>query len=402
MRRKDSGVQWLGKIPETWAVINPKRLFRLRKEREYPTDMHLTPSQKYGVLTQDEYVHASGSEVVRNLSGALMQHVEPGDFISHLRTFQGGLELSRIRGKVSSAYTVLSPNHGLDSEFYKHVFKSQAYISQIASVTQQLRDGQSMRYAEFSQTPLPVPPVNEQRKIAEFLDRETAEIDAFIADQSTFTTLLTERKDSLIEQTVKPESSQHPSWTPVRLSRVVRFCNGADYKEVEVDSPGYPVYGSGGQFRWADNWLYDGPSVLFGRKGTIDRPLYVEGKFWTVDTMYYTQIDESKILPKYLYYWATRFPFDYYATDTALPSMTQTDLGSESMVLPDLETQAASVRFLDQQTAEVEAILDAAKRAIELSKERRSALISAAVTGQIDVTDHYASEKVYEEAGLER
>lgn len=75
----------------------------------------------------------------------------------------------------------------------------------------------------------------------------------------------------------------HWNWT--RLSHIVHFGHGADPNQVEVDSPGYPVYGSGGQFKWASEWLYDGPSVLFGRKGTVDRPIFVDGKFWTVDRL---------------------------------------------------------------------------------------------------------------------
>jgi type I restriction enzyme S subunit len=96
--------------------------------------------------------------------------------------------------------------------------------------------------------------------------------------------------------------------------------NGSDYTAVEVDSGGYPVYGSGGEFRRASDYLFEGESVLFGRKGTIDRPLYVNGRFWTVDTMFYTDIDTRTLLPRFAYYWATTLPYGEWATDTALRS----------------------------------------------------------------------------------
>ncbi len=146
-------------------------------------------------------------------------------------------------------------------------------------------------------------------------------------------------------------------WRRARLRDVVSFRNGAAYDDVEVDEPGYPVYGSGGQFRWADSWLYDGASVLFGRKGTVDRPLYVEGRFWTVDTMYFTVPRADLICPRFLYYWATRVPFDYYSTGSALPSMTQSDLGQEPLMLPPLTTQRQIADYLDHETAEIDAFI---------------------------------------------
>lgn len=193
-------VRWLsGGVPDHWQIVEPRRIFKLVKEPERPGDIHLTPSQKYGVLPQEEYMKITGARVVQNLSGTQMQHVEPGDFISHLRTFQGGLELATMPGKVSPAYTVLRPTEAVYPGFFKHVLKSPGYISQIASVTDQLRDGQTMRYNEFNLTWLPLPPLDEQKKIADELDRELTEIDEFIADQQRLKILLKERLDASIE-----------------------------------------------------------------------------------------------------------------------------------------------------------------------------------------------------------
>src|SRR4051812_19615822 len=102
--------QWLEQIPHAWDVLPAKALFSERRESCHADDVHLTPSQAYGVLPQEEYMAVTGSRVVLNLAGQdNMKHVEPDDFIIHLRSFQGGLERSALRGKVSTAYTVLSP-----------------------------------------------------------------------------------------------------------------------------------------------------------------------------------------------------------------------------------------------------------------------------------------------------
>src|SRR5699024_1402191 len=93
-----------------------------------------------------------------------------------------------------------------------------------------------------------------------------------------------------------------------QLRRLARIKNGSDHSQVQDDLGEFPVYGSGGEFARASRPLYSGPSVLLGRKGTIDRPLLVDGEFWTVDTMFCAQ-PYATVNPTYLYYACTTIPF---------------------------------------------------------------------------------------------
>lgn len=172
-------------------------------------------------------------------------------------------------------------------------------------------------------------------------------------------------------------------WEVGPLKRLLEFQNGRDHKPIECADDGYPVYGSGGVFAFATDYLFDGESVLLGRKGTIDRPLYVNGKFWTVDTMYWTRITSSAHA-KYCYHTATSIPFDYYSTNTALPSMTQSVLGSHLVAIPALEEQTAIATFLDRETAKIDALVAEQERLIALLKEKRQAVISHTVTKGLD------------------
>lgn len=178
---KDSGIDWIGEVPLAWEVKRAKALFFQRKEKSAETDVHLTPSQIYGVLPQEEYIRISGTKPVLNLSAPNnMKHVETGDFIIHLRSFQGGIELSNYAGKVSNAYTVISARQSGDRNYYRWLLKSSPFIAKLSSLTDQLRDGQSINFKTFSHMVFPLPPLTEQRRIADFLDKKSSEIDSTV------------------------------------------------------------------------------------------------------------------------------------------------------------------------------------------------------------------------------
>lgn len=245
------------------------------------------------------------------------------------------------------------------------------------------------------------PDYEEQQKIANFLDHETSKIDTLITKQEKLIELLQEKRQAVISHAVTKgltpdvrmkdtgvewlgEVPEH--WVLGRLKNVLKIRNGKDYKQVEVESGGYPVYGSGGIFKRSSEYLYDGESVLFGRKGTINKPLVVQGKFWTVDTMFYSELNKC-IDANYVYLQATLFPFDLLSTNTALPSMTQEDLLNLGFVIPPYEEQLVISESISNHDIKFLNIIDKASKQIELMKERKTALISAAVTGKIDVRD---------------
>lgn len=167
-------------------------------------------------------------------------------------------------------------------------------------------------------------------------------------------------------------------WEIRRLKFMATIQNGCDYKTVESDD-GFPVIGSGGQFTSASEFLYDGESVLFGRKGTIDKPLHVNGRFWTVDTMFYSIIHPD-VFGRYLYYFSTIVQYEKLATQTALPSITQHDLGNYLLCYPCLNEQAIIAKFLDHKTAQIDHLIEKKQVLIEKLQEQRIAIITSAVT----------------------
>ena len=184
-----------------------------------------------------------------------------------------------------------------------------------------------------------------------------------------------EYKDSGVEWLGEIPSS----WKLTRLKFLAKIKNGQDYKHVETET-GFPVMGSGGQFTYSSTYMFDKPSVLLGRKGTIDKPLYIDEPFWTVDTMYYTEV-QKEIDVKYFYYLSKTILFDRYSTNTALPSMTQENLNNFEFSVPSVKLERTQIAaFLDHETAKIDSLIEKQQKLIALLKEKRQAVISHAVT----------------------
>ncbi len=202
---KDSGVEWLGDVPEHWEVVSSKALFAHRKEKASEGDEMLTASQAHGIIPRDEFIEKQG-RVMQVITGAdILKRVEPNDFVISMRSFQGGLEWSKLQGAVSSAYVTLVPKKDVYPHFFSYLFKTKAYITALRRTSDLVRDGQALRYANFAQVPLPVIPRNEQKTIAEHLDKATADIDTTIARAECEIELLTEYRTRLIADVVTGE-----------------------------------------------------------------------------------------------------------------------------------------------------------------------------------------------------
>lgn len=238
--------------------------------------------------------------------------------------------------------------------------------------------------------------INEQQAIAIFLDEKCEKIDKVIGEIEEQIQVLEDYKKSLITETVTKGLDKNvpmkdsgidwigkipANWDIKKLKYCCRICNGAEYADIEVSDGGYPVMGSGGEFARASKYSYDKESVLLGRKGTIDKPLYVDSPFWAVDTMFYTKINKN-MYPKFLYYSATKIRFDYYVTATALPSMTQRDLGSEPLTIPPYNIQMQIADYLDKECAKIDTTINDKKEQLETIKEYKKSLIYEYVTGK--------------------
>ena len=123
------------------------------------------------------------------------------------------------------------------------------------------------------------------------------------------------------------------------LGELVTIKYGKNQKKVQSEEGTIPIFGTGGFMGYATHALYDKPSVLIGRKGTINKVRYVDYPFWTVDTLFYTEVNEDIVIPKYLYYLMSLLNLDVYNEGTTIPSLRTETLNRIEFIIPDIKYQ---------------------------------------------------------------
>ncbi|MFY0482146.1 restriction endonuclease subunit S [Flavobacterium sp. PLA-1-15] len=181
-------------------------------------------------------------------------------------------------------------------------------------------------------------------------------------------------------------------WEVKVLKRLAKICNGQDHKNVWDANGQFPIIGTGGTFGYTNSYLHQGPSVILGRKGTIDKPQYMEAPFWSVDTAYYTDIFPSTN-PRYFYHLCNTINFELYKYGSAVPSMSQEILNKIPFAIPsDLDEQTEIAVYLDRKTTEIDQLIDEKKLLIFNYEEEKIAIIINAVTKGIKKTKLKKSE----------
>lgn len=130
------------------------------------------------------------------------------------------------------------------------------------------------------------------------------------------------------------------------LKELANIKYGKNQKNVASDTGTVPIYGTGGLIGYATEALYKNPSVLIGRKGTINKVKYVEHPFWTVDTLFYTEVNEEVIIPRFLYYIMSQLDLSIYNEGTTIPSLRTETLNRLEFNIPTIQEQRKILKYL--------------------------------------------------------
>ena len=427
---KDSGIEWIGKIPETWEVDIAKHAFKQRREKGNDVECQLlAATQKNGMYPQ--HLLEGVVKVAADTDLNMFKTVHKNDYVISLRSFQGGFEMSDYEGVCSPAYQVFYATRRTANQYYKYLFKSDAFIQEINSLTVGIREGKNILYDDFALLPIPIPTVDDQQRIADYLDEKCGEIDSLIALQEQMIEKLKAYKQSFITEAVtkglNPNAKLVPSsidwieeipegWTVKPFKELFRTGKGLSFTKADLVKEGVPVISYG----QVHSKLNTGTCIIdeliryvpedIAKTGLSSKVKV--GDFIFADTSedlsgcgncvyvdkevglyagYHSVIAFSKRQVSNLYL-AYLFLTDCWRSQIRCRvsgikvfSISQSIIKQTSIVLPPIDEQHNIAAYLNEKCADVDRLIALKEQKIEKLKDYKKSVIYEAVTGKTDI-----------------
>lgn len=405
---KDSGIEWIGEIPEGWRTINPKALFTQRKDKAQKGERQLTSSQQHGILYQDDYMELTGSKVVTvEKDFDILKHVEAGDFVISMRSFQGGLEYSTKSGAIISAYVMLVPNLELVyPRFYRWLLKSSVYIDALQRTTNMVRDGQAMRYSNFAQVRLFTLPLDEQKSRADFLDLECSSIDKILFKTRSSIEEYKKLKQAVITQAVTTLNCPNvklkylmdiivdcPHETPIYTftgNYLVIRTSDQSLASLRCDEDMYRLDEAEYKKRTRRLTL-DKDDIVYGREGSWGLACLVpqSNKYCLGQRVMQFRCNTRLLYPKYaMYALNSETVYMQGALDTigsTAPHVNISTICNYLLPVPSLTEQKEIADYLDAKCAEIDKLIAKKEQLVKELESYKKSLIYEVVTGKREV-----------------
>ena len=433
---KDSGVEWLGEVPEGWRIL---RMGMLEKSGD---DFVSGP---FGSSLGSSHYVESGIPVIRGLNTTLNAETR---FVSDDFVFVGEETFSELKrcdarpgdliftargtvGKVgivphSIPKALISPNqlryrpdlNTLSVDYLFYLFSSSGLLSEISLIADSVAQP-NLNLGNLRALRVSLPPKDEQTQIATFLDRETAKIDELVAEQRRLMELLKEKRQAVISHAVtkglNPDAPMKPSgiewlgevpgyWVVKRFQRCVYVAEGqvdpedTKYSSLALIAPNHIESGTGrllglesasDQGAESGKYLCKAGDVVYSKIRPALRKVCIAPEDCLCSADMYPLRAHSGLTNPFLLWSTLSEQFSALAVlesqRVAMPKINRESLKEVMLAVPPIGEQQSIVAFIDTETAKLDSLTAEAQRAIDLLQERRTALISAAVTGQIDV-----------------
>lgn len=403
-RYKDSGIAWIGEIPEHWELRKGKNLFRLRISKGNNNAILLAATQKFGMIPQTQVEGVV--QVRQNTDLNTFRTVHKNDYVISLRSFQGGFEMSEYEGVCSPAYQVFYSKTPCCNYFFKYLFKSYGFISQINAFTLGIREGKNIQYEDFSLMKLPLPTLQEQQTIAAYLDQKCGEIDELITLQEEMITKLQGYKQSVITEAVTKgldknvplkdsgiewigEIPEH--WSIICLKRLCRISTGNQDTQDSIPDGKYPFFVRSPKVERSNNYTFEGPSILMAGDGVGAGKVFhlADNKFACHQRVYCINQFSVIVNRIYLFYYMSSLFYniiDSANSKSTVDSVRLPMLAEFPVCIPLKYEQQSIADYLDQRCSEIDKLISIKQQKIEKLKEYKKSLIFECVTGKRKVS----------------
>ncbi len=409
---KDSEIEWLGKIPSGWLLKKAKYIFQ-RVQRPLRDIDGVVTAFRDGQVTLRTNRRTDGfTNSVKEIG---YQGVRRNDLVIHaMDGFAGAIGVSDSDGKCSPVCSVCIPweSQSVNMHFYGYLVRQLAVTDFILSLAKGIRERSTeFRFSEFSGLMLAIPPIYEQNQIATFLDYETAKIDNLIEKQQQLIELLKEKRQAVISHAVtkglNPDVPMKDSgvewlgdvpkhWKCGYLRWYISvssgtYLNNKDFETDESNDCINPVIGGNGVMGFTSK-INDGNCLVVGRVGALCGNVHqIRRACWVTDNAlkitYGCDFDVD-----YLEMYLKVLDLNKLANHNAQPLITGTMIKEQVAIIPSIDEQKNITKFIQSKVDKIDLLIQKSSEAVDKIKERRTALISAAVTGKIDVRDWVAPD----------
>ena len=415
---KTTNIPWLPTVPQDWDLVKTKFLFNERVQKGFDAEPLLAATQSQGVIPKSLY---ETNTVTAQKDFHLLKLVTVGDFVISLRSFQGGIEYAYYRGIISPAYTVFFSKNTqeVNPQFYRYFFKSLPFVKSLTLFVTGIREGQNIDYNEFKNSLLPVPPIEEQNAIANYLDAQNEKINLFIANKQKLIALLKEQKNAIITEIITTHNStketNKSNWQNLKLKYLVSKVGGG----VTPDGGATSYLDYGITFLRSQN-IYNDKIVLedvafiseethnsmSGSKvkvgdvllnitgGSLGRCFYADENLGEANVNQHISIvrpNRKKILTEFLHLLLIsdlgQHQINFGQTGGNREGLTAFAIKNFKFPVPPLEEQMQTINIIQEETAKIDEVIIRTEKEIELIKEYRQSIIAEVVTGKIKVAN---------------
>jgi type I restriction enzyme S subunit len=406
---KDSGADWLGEVPAHWEVTRFSRLITIAEGLVDPT----TEPFASMALIAPNHIEA-GTGRLLEVQTAAEQGADSGKYLfaegdviySKIRPALAKVALAPYAGICSADMYPLKARASFSHSYLRWLLLSQHFTAWVVLESDRVAMPKINR-EKLTELKFSVPSLSEQRAIAAFLDRETAKIDALVAEQQRLIELLKEKRQAVISHAVtkglNPEAPMKDSgiewlgevpahWEITPLRWASRCYSGGSLSSDEVlaepnDLCATPVIGGNGVMGWTADSNISSPVVVIGRVGALCGNVHsADPPSWVTDNALLLEWSEQVFIREYLAHVLRCRNLNDIASKTAQPLITATQVKDQKVPTPKFQEQHAIASYIAQYENLATELTNLAMLQVALLQERRSALISAAVTGQIDVS----------------
>jgi len=400
---KDSGVPWLGEVPEHWEARKLRHVLRQVTVRNRPNLPLLSVVREKGVILRDV---SNGDENHNFIPDDLSNYkvVCSGQFaMNKMKAWQGSYGVSRHDGIVSPAYFVLDIA-GVGGDYFHAAMRSKAYVPFFTQASDGVRIGQwDLSQARMREVPFFVPPLPEQAGIVRFLDHVDRRIRRYVRTKQKLIVLLNEQKQAIIHRAVtrgldpdvrfKPSGVEWlgdvpESWRVLRVKDLARLRSGDSITSLTISDTGrYPVYGGNNVRGFTSAYTHEGEFVLIGRQGALCGNInYAKGQFWASEHAVVAHPRQSYDLIWFGELLRT-MNLNQYSVSAAQPGLSVERIENLQLPVPPTHEQSRIAHYLETAAAGPKGAVAFAHKEIALLREFRTRLIADVVTGKLDVRE---------------